>query len=109
MNPINGSWEIDFEKLEKLFSNKTKLILINSPHNPTGKVFNKEEIENFRKILNKFPNVIILADEVYEKAIYDKADFQRIGTYEDMWPRTITLLSAGKVFLFHKKHIIFVF
>lgn len=97
MIQTDGKWEIDFEKLESLFTSKTKLIVLNSPHNPTGKVFNAKEIDNFRKILNKFPEVLVLADEVYERCIFDKIDFPRIGTYEDMWHRTITIISAGKV------------
>ena len=95
--PKNGQWIIDFEKLESLFSNKTRLIIINSPHNPTGKVFTKEELLTICKILKRFPDVIVMADEVYEKCVYDNEEFPRIGTFEGMWDRTITILSSGKV------------
>ncbi len=99
MIPKNSEWTLDFEKLEGLFSAKTKLIIINSPHNPTGKVFSKEELLRIREILLKFPNVLVLADEVYEKCVFDKTDFPRIASFENMWKRTITIMSAGKVYL----------
>jgi len=46
--------------------------------------------------------VLVLADEVYEKCVYDNADFPRIGTIEELWPRSITIMSSGKVLIFNK-------
>jgi len=60
----SDEWSIDFEKLESYFNEKTRIILLNTPHNPTGKVMKKEDIEKISKILDKFPRVIVLADEV---------------------------------------------
>jgi len=57
-------WTINFESLEKLFNSKTKTIIINTPHNPTGKVFSKTEYDKLISILNKWPQVIVFADEV---------------------------------------------
>ena len=97
MTPKNGEWVIDFGKLESLFTEKTRLIIINSPHNPTGKVFTKEEVDKIVVILQKFPEVLVLADEVYEKCVYDNEEFPRIGTYPELWNRAITIMSSGKV------------
>lgn len=65
--PRAGSdeWTINFEKLESFFNEKTRIILLNTPHNPTGKILTKDDMEKISKILNKFPRVIVLADEVY--------------------------------------------
>jgi aspartate/methionine/tyrosine aminotransferase len=102
MIPKDGDWVLDFAKFESLFTKKTKLLIINSPHNPTGKVFTKEEVSKIHEILKKFPDVLVLADEVYEKCVYDNADFPRIGTIEELWPRSITIMSSGKVLIFNK-------
>ncbi|MBU2477346.1 pyridoxal phosphate-dependent aminotransferase [Candidatus Micrarchaeota archaeon] len=60
----------DFELLEKTISNKSKVILLNSPHNPTGTVFNKEEIKELVEITEKH-SLILISDEVYEKFVYE--------------------------------------
>ena len=60
----SDEWTIDFEKLETYFTDKTRVILLNTPHNPTGKVLRREDLERVYKILEKFPRVIVLADEV---------------------------------------------
>ena len=57
-------WKIDFEKLETVFNEKTRIIVLNNPHNPTGKVLQQWEIEKLIEILQKFPRVIVLSDEV---------------------------------------------
>lgn len=96
MKPLNGKWTLDFAELESCFTHKTRLLIVNSPQNPTGKVFSRVEVDRIVEILQKFPDVIVLADEVYEKCIFDDGDFARIGTYKDLWPRAVTLMSAGK-------------
>jgi aspartate/methionine/tyrosine aminotransferase len=64
--PAEGSdvWTINFEKLEALFNEKTRLIIVNTPHNPTGKVMTLDEYLKLQAIMNKFPRVILLSDEV---------------------------------------------
>ena len=65
-SPKEGSdeWTMDFEKLETYFNEKTRIILLNTPQNPTGKILKRDEIEKVVKILEKFPRVIVLSDEV---------------------------------------------
>ena len=68
---IDGQWKMDMNKLESLITNKTKIILLNTPHNPTGKVFTRSELEDIADILRRNPQVVAVSDEVYEKLVYD--------------------------------------
>lgn len=71
-----------------------------SPHNPTGKVFTVEEYEKIAQILQKYPNIIIVSDEVYEFLYYDKKPVNRIANIsDDIARRTITIGSYGNYFL----------
>lgn len=98
-NNIKDKWLIDFERLEKAFSEKTKILILNTPNNPTGKILTFDELKRIKVILDKFPKVIVIMDEVYEHMIYD--DYQelpRMATLEGMWDRTVSIMSAGKIF-----------
>jgi aspartate/methionine/tyrosine aminotransferase len=65
--PKRGStnWTYDFEKIENSITDKTRILLLNTPHNPTGKVLTEEEIQNFISIVKKWPNLIVVSDEVH--------------------------------------------
>ncbi|OMJ77809.1 hypothetical protein SteCoe_22513 [Stentor coeruleus] len=93
-----SSWTIDFDKLEAAFTTKTKLFLFNTPNNPIGKVYTKEELEKIGRILEKWPNVGIIADEVYEHVIFDKRVHMSLADVGNLWERSLTLSSAGKLF-----------
>jgi len=96
---LDDSWKLDFDKLKKSVSNKTKLIIINSPHNPSGKVFTQEELEQIADIISPYPNLFLLSDEVYEHMIYDDIKkLPRFANVKGMWDRTISIMSAGKIF-----------
>jgi len=85
------------EKLKKSLNSKTKLLILNTPHNPTGKILTYTELEQIAHILKAFPRVLVVSDEVYEYMIYD--DFKtlpRMSAIPGMWDRTITVHSAGK-------------
>eukprot|EP01016_Furgasonia_blochmanni_P036021 TRINITY_DN4054_c0_g3_i7.p2 TRINITY_DN4054_c0_g3~~TRINITY_DN4054_c0_g3_i7.p2 ORF type:complete len:415 (+),score=127.01 TRINITY_DN4054_c0_g3_i7:67-1311(+) len=98
--PAEGSdaWTINFEKLEALFNEKTRIIIVNTPHNPTGKVVTLEEYQKLQAIMNKFPRVILLSDEVYEFMTFDSHKHVRPANLPGMWERTISIYSAGKTF-----------
>ena len=64
-------WEVDFDQVEKAITDKTKMFILNSPHNPTGKVFSNEELAKLAKILQKHPQIIALEDNVYEGMTFD--------------------------------------
>lgn len=98
--PKEGSdqWTVNFEELEKLLNEKTRFIVLNTPHNPTGKVFNKEELERLADIVKKWPRLIVIADEVYEHMCYDNHKHLRIGALDGMWDKVISFYSASKAF-----------
>jgi kynurenine aminotransferase len=102
--PVNGAvettsaadWSIDFKELETAISDKTKMIVINTPHNPIGKVFSKEELMKIGELCVK-NNIIILSDEVYDRLYY--VPFTRMATLSPEIERlTLTVGSAGKNF-----------
>jgi kynurenine aminotransferase len=87
-------WTIDFDELRKAFGPKTKAIIVNTPHNPVGKVFTREELEKIAELCIEF-NVLCLADEVYDCMVYDDKKHIRIAGLPGMWERTLTILSGG--------------
>ncbi|XKL68025.1 hypothetical protein PGB90_003516 [Kerria lacca] len=91
------SWQLNRNELENIFNEKTKLIILNTPHNPTGKVFIREELEMIGNLCKKY-NVVCLSDEVYEWLVYKPAVHVRIASLPGMWERTLTIGSAGKTF-----------
>jgi kynurenine--oxoglutarate transaminase/cysteine-S-conjugate beta-lyase/glutamine--phenylpyruvate transaminase len=95
---FKDTWIFDFEKLEASLSDKTRLLILNTPNNPTGKVLTIDELTRIAKILEKYPNVVVLMDEVYENIIYDYMTLPRMASLPGMWERTITIMSTGKTF-----------
>ncbi|MCB0006894.1 MAG: aminotransferase class I/II-fold pyridoxal phosphate-dependent enzyme [Anaerolineales bacterium] len=90
-------WAIDPTELEALFSAKTKLIIFNTPHNPTGKVFNRTELELIARLCQKY-DVIAVSDEVYEYILFDGQQHQLMAQIPGMADRSITISSLGKTF-----------
>lgn len=91
-----ANWTIDWEVLEKTINPKTKMIVLNSPHNPVGKVFNKEELTRVGDLCLKH-QILILSDEVYDRLYY--VPFTRMATLSpDLAKITLTVGSAGKNF-----------
>lgn len=96
---IKDEWQIDFEKLEAAFSERTKILILNTPNNPTGKILSFSDMYKIKNILDKFPKVTIIMDEVYEHQIYDEyEELPRFATLDGMWDRTVSIMSAGKIF-----------
>lgn len=79
-SPTSKQWKLDPDELEKLFNEKTKMIILNTPHNPTGKVFSRDELEMIAELCKKY-NVVCLSDEVYEWLVYKPATHIRIGMF----------------------------
>jgi N-succinyldiaminopimelate aminotransferase len=90
-------WTIDPAQLAALFSDKTKLILINTPHNPTGKVYTEAELRLIADLCQRH-DVIAVVDEVYEHIIFDGLKHLSLATLPGMAERTVTISSAGKTF-----------
>ena len=77
--PLRGeNWSFDPDELAKAFNSRTKAIVINTPHNPTGKVFSRDELRLIAELCQKH-NVIVITDEVYEHIVYDDASHVRAG------------------------------
>lgn len=90
-------WEIDWDILNKSINSKTKAIIINTPHNPIGKVFTREELTRLGELCVK-NNIVIISDEVYEH-LYFTDSFTRIATLSpEIAQLTLTVGSAGKSF-----------
>jgi aspartate/methionine/tyrosine aminotransferase len=87
----------DPDELKRAFTDKTRVLLLNTPHNPTGKVFTREELTLIATLCIKH-NVIAVSDEVYERLLFDGAKHISIATLPAMADRTITLSSMGKTF-----------
>lgn len=88
----------DEAELAAAFNGRTKLILVNTPHNPTGKVFTREELGQIADLCQKH-GVIAVTDEVYERLTFDAArPHVRLATLPGMAERTLTLSSLGKTF-----------
>jgi N-succinyldiaminopimelate aminotransferase len=92
-------WAFNPDELASLFNNRTRAIIVNTPHNPTGKVFTRAELETIATLCQKW-NVIAIADEVYEHIVFDDAGHVRLATLPGMAERTVTISSHGKTFSF---------
>jgi len=94
----SSNFQLNMEKLENAVTEKTKLLVLNSPHNPTGKVFSYEETKAICDFVIKH-NLVLVSDEVYEWLVFsDTTPHIRPATLPGMWERTITIGSAGKCF-----------
>ena len=94
---ISSDFKITPLQLEKAITNKTKLVIINSPNNPSGSVYSKEEYEALAKVLEKFPEIYILSDEIYEHINYGIPHFS-FAKIPSMFERTITVNGLAKAF-----------
>ena len=104
-NPIivkcdaSQDFKITPEQLENNITNKTKWLMLNSPSNPTGAVYSFNELKALSEVLLKFPNVLVLTDDIYEKIIYDDGVFSTIASVEPkMKERTLTLNGVSKAY-----------
>jgi len=90
-------WSIDFDELRRAFSPRTRAIIINSPNNPTGKVFTRKELEVIAELCCEF-NAFALTDEIYEHIIYNDEAHVSIATLPGMAERTVTISGLSKTF-----------
>lgn len=92
-----NDWKFDEEELRSLFNQNTKMIIVNTPHNPLGKIFSMDELMLISELCIQY-NVLCLSDEVYEWIVYEPNKHIRMATLPGMWERTVTIGSAGKTF-----------
>lgn len=91
------AWRITEAQLAAAFSPRTKAIMVNSPMNPAGKVFSREELELIASFARKF-DALVIADEVYEHLTFDGLAHVPMATLDGMFERTVRVGSAGKMF-----------
>ena len=90
-------YKVNWELVNKKISAKTKCIIVNSPHNPTGSVLDKNDIEELRKVVSG-TKIFILSDEVYEHIIFDNIHHESILKYPDLFERSFVCYSFGKIY-----------
>ena len=96
---IKANFKLTPEQLEKSINDKTKWLILNSPSNPTGSVYNKEELLALIKILEKYPQINIISDDIYEHIIYDSLKFYTIATLApQLKNRILTVNGVSKAY-----------
>ena len=93
----DGEWTFDAQELRAAFHELTKAIIINTPNNPTGKVFTREELKLIRDLCVEF-NVLAITDEIYEHILYDGAEHISMATLDGMRERTVTINGLSKTY-----------
>jgi aminotransferase len=90
-------WSFDPEELSGSFNNRTKAIIINTPNNPTGKVFSRSELEQVAALCRRW-DVVAITDEVYEHIVYDGAEHVSLASLDGMRERTVTISGISKTY-----------
>ena len=95
--PENQNFKLTPEQLEKSITSSTKWLMLNSPSNPTGSVYSYEELKDLALVLKKYPNVLIMCDDIYEKIVYDEIQFHTLASIEpSLKNRCLTLNGVSK-------------
>ena len=94
---VETEFKITPEQLEAAITPKTKMMWFSSPCNPSGSVYNREELTAIAKVLEKYPNIYVVSDEIYEHINYS-GNFCSIGSVPGMLERTITVNGVAKAF-----------
>lgn len=90
-------YHIDWQLVRSRITPRTKMIMLNTPHNPTGSILRETDIEELRKLVTEH-NLLVLSDEVYEHLVYDGAQHLSILRYPDLLQKSFVTFSFGKVF-----------
>lgn len=94
---LNNDYTPNWKKIESLTNKNTKLIIINNPHNPSGKTWASTDFDQLEKLLGSFPNLLVLSDEVYEYITFEEAHIS-IHHRLKLWNRSVSVSSFGKSF-----------
>ena len=97
INLTYPGFSIDWDVVKKKINNRTKMIMVNTPHNPTGSVLKRSDLEELERIALKH-NLIVLSDEVYDRLIYDGEDHQSVLTLPGLASQSLAIFSFGKTF-----------
>jgi methionine aminotransferase len=94
---LNDDFTPNWEKIASSVNEKTKLIIINNPHNPTGKTWSATDFNQLEKLIDLYSNLLVLSDEVYEYITFEKAHIS-VHHRPKLWNRSISISSFGKSF-----------
>ena len=97
LRQVDKTWDLDPAAFESAITDNTSMVIVNSPHNPTGSVFTREALEEFARICVKH-DLNVLSDEVYEHLVFDDNQHTRVSELPGMKDRTVTSSSAAKSF-----------
>jgi N-succinyldiaminopimelate aminotransferase len=92
-------FRLDLDELRAAVTDRTTVLLLNTPHNPTGAVLTREELEGVAAVAREH-DLVVVTDEVYEHLVFDDREHVSLATLPGMWERTISISSAGKTFSF---------
>ena len=99
LRPREGRFRLDLDELRDAVTDRTRLLLINTPHNPTGTVLTRAELTAIAELAVE-RDLLVVTDEVYEHLVFDAAEHLPLATFPGMRDRTVTIGSAGKTFSF---------
>ncbi|WP_338896976.1 pyridoxal phosphate-dependent aminotransferase [Streptomyces sp. TG1A-60] len=99
LRPSEGRFRLDLDELRDAVTDRTRLLLINTPHNPTGTVLTREELTAIAELAVE-RDLLVVTDEVYEHLVFDDAEHLPLATFPGMRERTVTIGSAGKTYSF---------
>lgn len=96
--PERGGWAVDMDELERAISPRAKVLLLNSPANPSAVVWDAAQLEALAAVVRRHPRLVVVSDEVYEHIVFQGAAHVPFASLPGMYDRTVTVSSAGKVF-----------
>ncbi|MFJ9731235.1 pyridoxal phosphate-dependent aminotransferase [Streptomyces sp. NPDC101171] len=99
LRPHDGAFRLDLDELRAAVTDRTRLLLINTPHNPTGTVLTRAELAAVAELAVE-RDLLVVTDEVYEHLVFDDAEHTPLATFPGMRERTVTIGSAGKMYSF---------
>ena len=94
-------FRLDLDELSDAFNERTRVIIVNTPHNPTGRVLDRTELEAIAALCQEH-DVVALSDEVYEHIVFDESSHLSLATVDGMWERTLTLVLTWQDLRIHR-------
>ena len=94
---VADGYTVDWDAFKNKITSKTRMVIINTPHNPSGRIFSKEDMVQLQEILRP-TNIILISDEVYEHIVFDGSQHQSASRFDDLASRSFVCASFGKTF-----------
>ncbi|MEJ2129254.1 MAG: methionine aminotransferase [Woeseiaceae bacterium] len=88
---------IDWQRFADTISDRTRLVIVNFPHNPTGAILTRDDLDRLAEVL-RGTNAYVLSDEVYEHIVFDGEKHLSLASHDELWPRSLVMCSFGKTF-----------